>query len=79
MTNTQQQPQPKKQPPARPEGIAYEDQKFSIQETAGDIRCSVSYVWKLVRQGKLKPARIGGRTLITGSEIRRLVTESTDQ
>jgi excisionase family DNA binding protein len=52
-------------------------QLFSVAETAGKLRISRAMVFKLVRQGKLRPVRIGTRTLFAGSELERFIAEAS--
>jgi len=46
--------------------------KFSITEAAEHLRVSKAFVFKLIREGKLKAVRLGRRRLITGREIERV-------
>ena len=58
-----------------PEQSDYKRRKFTIAETADELRCSRSTIFKLLREGKLARTKIGTRTLITGEAIDRLVSE----
>ena len=46
---------------------------FSVGEAADYLRVSRTMVFKLFRQGKLTPTKIGTRTLISGAAIDRLL------
>jgi excisionase family DNA binding protein len=44
---------------------------LTVKETADYLRVSESLIWKQVREGKLKPMRIGDRVLFTRSYLDR--------
>ena len=46
---------------------------FSVPEAAQHLRISRTMIFKLLRQGKLTPTKIGTRTLISGAAIDRLL------
>ena len=46
---------------------------FSVSEAAQHLRVSRTMIFKLLREGKLKPTKIGTRTLISGAAIDRLL------
>ena len=56
--------------------IDFEHRNFSIKEAAEHLRISESYIWKLIREKKLRALKIGGRTIITGAELFRLQESS---
>jgi excisionase family DNA binding protein len=47
----------------------------SVPEAAKIIGIGTSLAWQLVRDGKIKATRIGGRTLVSNAEIARVVEE----
>jgi excisionase family DNA binding protein len=49
---------------------------WTIAEAAELLRRSERSVYRLLRAGVLRPVRIGGRTLVTAAELRRLVERS---
>ena len=51
---------------------------YSIDETADLLRCSRSYVYKLINSGYLLRIKIGRRALITSDSIDRLLREGTE-
>ena len=46
---------------------------FTIPEAAAHLKLSRTVIYKLIAQGKLKPSKIGARTIIAGYEIKRFV------
>ena len=46
---------------------------FSVPEAAQHLRISRTMIFKLLRQGRLTPTKIGTRTLISGAAIDRLL------
>jgi excisionase family DNA binding protein len=46
-----------------------------ISDFAASVGISVSLTWKLISQGKIKPIRIGRRTLIPRTERDRFLSE----
>jgi excisionase family DNA binding protein len=53
----------------------FQHKKFSIQEAADHLRISRAFVWKLIAQKRLRPLKIGARTILTGAEIERFLRE----
>jgi excisionase family DNA binding protein len=53
--------------------IDFNQQCFTINEAAEHLRVSRALLYKHIKQGKLKPFKIGARTLIRGSELDRFV------
>lgn len=47
---------------------------YRIDEAAGALRISRSSIYNMIRDGRLKSVKIAGRTLITRSEIERLLS-----
>jgi excisionase family DNA binding protein len=47
---------------------------FSVNEAAAALGLSASSIWKWISLGKLRAIRIGGRTLITVEEVKRVLT-----
>ena len=60
--------------------IAPDDQHraYQIPEACERLRISASSVWKYAALGKIKLVRIGGRTLLAGDELKRLLTEGAE-
>jgi len=54
----------------------FSHRKFSIAEAAAHLRVSRGFVFKLLKQGKIKGSKLGRRTLITGRDIERALNES---
>ena len=52
-----------------------EDCQFSIVEAARHLKISRSYLYGLIRDKKIKRARLGGRTIIPGGEIKRFMAD----
>jgi excisionase family DNA binding protein len=48
---------------------------FTVAEAADHCRVSKTMIFKLIREGKLSPTKIGTRTLISGAAIERLLSE----
>ena len=57
--------------------IDFGRQLFSVPEAAEHLRVSRTMIFKLLREGKLAPTKIGSRTLISGAAIAHLLDEST--
>jgi excisionase family DNA binding protein len=53
----------------------FQYKNFSIQEAAIHLRISRSFVWKLISQKRLRPLKVGTRTILTGAEIERFLRE----
>jgi excisionase family DNA binding protein len=58
--------------------IEFERLLFSVPEAAQHLRISRTMIFKLLREGKLTPTKIGTRTLITGAAIERLLAETSE-
>lgn len=50
---------------------------LTIPEAIAALRIGSSHFYKLVSQRTIRPLRLGSRTLIPRSEIRRLIDEAT--
>ena len=50
-----------------------EDSQLTVAETATHLRISRAYLYKLIEAKKIKPVKIGKRTLIQGAEIKRFM------
>lgn len=48
---------------------------YTIKNSALRLQVSESMVWKLIADGRLRKIKIGRRTLISGAEIARLLSE----
>jgi excisionase family DNA binding protein len=46
---------------------------FSVKETCKRLGIGASLFWKFVGRGQIKVVRLGGRTLVTAEEIRRVL------
>jgi excisionase family DNA binding protein len=53
--------------------FSLEDCVFTIPEAASHLRLSRSFIYKLVAERKLKPVKVGSRTIIPGREIQRFI------
>ena len=49
------------------------DCQFTIPEAADHLRVSRSYVYELIGENKLRPIKLGKRTLIQGGELKRFM------
>ena len=58
--------------------IEFERRLFSVSEAAQHLRISRTTIFKLFRQGKLTPTKIGTRTLISGAAIDRLLADTAE-
>lgn len=56
----------------------FQRQLFSVGEAADYLRISRTMIFKLLRQGRLTPTKIGTRTLISGEAIDRLLTRTSE-
>lgn len=54
-----------------------DDHLYTVPEALGVLRVGRTHLYKLLAEGHIRPLRLGGRTLIPRSEIRRLITEAT--
>jgi excisionase family DNA binding protein len=52
---------------------------LTIPEAASALRVSTRTVFRLIRLGRLRPVRIGGRTFTTHEDLRRLIAQSRRQ
>ena len=50
---------------------------YSIPELAKGLGISASTLWKHIGTGKIHAVRIGGRTVVTHAERRRLLKQGT--
>jgi excisionase family DNA binding protein len=46
---------------------------YSVHDAAAALGLSASSIWKWISLGQLRAIRIGGRTLIPGAEISRVL------
>ena len=49
------------------------DHVFSVAEAAAHLRISKSYLYELVEAKKIKLAKIGKRSMVKGTELRRYI------
>jgi excisionase family DNA binding protein len=55
------------------------DHIFSVAEAAAHLRVSRSYVYELIGERKIRPVKLGKRTLIQGGELRRFMNSLAAQ
>jgi len=53
--------------------FALEDCQFTVAEAAQHLRVSRSYFYELIEAKKIKPVKMGKRTLIQGRELLRFM------
>jgi excisionase family DNA binding protein len=46
---------------------------FTREETAKALRISQVHLWRIVKQGRLQPIKIGSRQLFSQTELERFV------
>lgn len=51
--------------------VAFQDQNFTVTEASAHLRIGRTVFYRLVAEGKLRPIKIGGRTIVTGAELVR--------
>ncbi len=57
--------------------MAKEDRRlFTVKEAMEYLRISRPTLYRLINQGKLKPVKIGKRTLLDKADLDRLIEES---
>ncbi|RTL62124.1 MAG: DNA-binding protein [Pseudonocardiaceae bacterium] len=56
--------------------ISFENRCFTINEAADLMRVGRSTIYNLIAAGDLKPRKIGSRTILLGSELRRFLDHS---
>lgn len=56
-----------------PRQIDIGDCIFSIPECASHLKISRAFLYKLIGDDKIKPVKIGARTLVQGAELRRFM------
>lgn len=49
------------------------DCQFTISEAADHLRVSRSYLYELIGKKKIRPIKIGKRTLLQGGELKRFM------
>ena len=49
------------------------DCQFTVAEAAAHLRVSRSYLYELISEKKIKPVKLGKRTLVQGAELRRFM------
>jgi excisionase family DNA binding protein len=59
--------------------VDFQHRLFSVGEAAAYLRISRTMIFKLLRQRKLTPTKIGTRTLISGAAIDRLLADTAEQ
>lgn len=55
----------------------FDDHLYSIPEAVEALRIGSSHFYKLMASGTIRPLKLGHRTLIPRSEVRRLIAEAT--
>ena len=58
--------------------LTFEHHVFSVSEAAEHLRISRSFLYRLFETGKIKPVKIGKRTIVTGAEIMRFLNAAED-
>jgi excisionase family DNA binding protein len=53
-----------------------ESSNFTVIEAAQHLRVSRCALYKLIRDESIRPVKIGSRTIIPGSELKRFVADS---
>jgi excisionase family DNA binding protein len=53
--------------------------QFTVTETAHHLRISRAFLYKLIAAGRIRPVKLGARTLISGAEIERLMNASASE
>lgn len=56
--------------------VPFHLQAFSVSESADYLRCSQSFVYKLLAKGTIRRTKVGSRTLITGAELLKAAAPS---
>jgi excisionase family DNA binding protein len=54
----------------------FEECNFSVTEAAQYLRVSRGYMYKLFATGSLRPTKLGARTIVQGSEMKRFMAEA---
>lgn len=52
--------------------FAIGDSNFTPDEAAEFLKISKSFLYKLIKQGKIVPTKLGTRTIIAGSELLKI-------
>ncbi|WP_458317862.1 helix-turn-helix domain-containing protein [Mycolicibacterium brisbanense] len=55
----------------------FDDHLYSIPEAVEALRIRPSHLYKLMQENTIRPLRLGHRTLIPRSEVRRLIAQAT--
>jgi excisionase family DNA binding protein len=50
-------------------------QLMTVPEVARELRISERTIWRLIRSGKLKPVRLGKRTLVRRDDVEAMVSK----
>lgn len=50
---------------------------LTVDEAAGELRMSAHGIRRLIRQGRIRAAKVGKQYLITRAEVNRVLTEGT--
>ena len=48
---------------------------FTINEAAQYLRISRALLYQLIREGRIKPVKIGTRTIVRGAELERFLDQ----
>ncbi|CPR69457.1 helix-turn-helix domain-containing protein [Mycobacteroides abscessus] len=54
-----------------------DDRLYKFVEAAEALRIGRTHFYRLMAEGRIRPLRLGSRTLIPRSEVRRLIREAT--
>lgn len=52
---------------------------YPVDEAAEVANLSSYHIWTLLRLGKLKRTKVGGKTYVRASELRKLVVETVNE
>ena len=58
------------------DAVDFSDRVFSAQESADHLRISRGFLYKLIAAGKLRPVKLGTRTIFTGKELARFLEDA---
>ena len=52
---------------------------YTVTEAASEVRLSPWTIWDLLKRGRLMRTKIAGKTFVRESELRKLITETTNE
>ena len=56
----------------------FQHKVFTIAEAAQHLRVSRSFLYQLVAARRLRPIKVGARSLLTGAELGRFLADATN-